>query len=119
MQPFSFQLLSFSLFQDVLNSSLLTVSSLSITPVTLTPCSRTSKEFLTCHLIPNCFPHLSHTPHSLLIPDLHPPLIIIIFPYYYHHHYYYYYCILYSIFSIIIHVRNNKECFNVLIKDYF
>ena len=48
MQPFIFQLSSFSsLFQDVLNSFLLTVSSLSISPVILTPCSKTSQEFLT------------------------------------------------------------------------
>ena len=27
------------------------------------------------HTTQNCFNHLSHTPHSLLVPDLHPPLI--------------------------------------------
>ena len=25
------------------------------------------------HTTPNCFPQLPHTPHSLLIPDHHPP----------------------------------------------
>ena len=75
MQPFSFQLSSFSsLFQDVLNSFLLTVFSLLSLPVTITPCSKTSKKFLTYHSKLFSSP-LTHPSQHISRPDLHPPLI--------------------------------------------
>ena len=65
MQPFSFQLSSFSsLFQDVFNQLNWQFPHFLYT-LPLTPCSKTSQEFFTYH--PKLFFPPLHTPHRLLV----------------------------------------------------